>query len=415
MAVDDKRHPDPVKKIHSSGQNDTVTDGYHKAGYIRETVQQHWDYDTNGALKHVNTRTVNTPIKEKIRHTTFNFNSSRLNNFGNSELSFSENSSDMKAVLRANGIADRMEENAFNRFSRIPVIDPYNALLNTKEYIFITKPDLALFNVATGAVGCGLNNVPFFVDAAKRNRRAMEQLQSSLTTNGNPFMALLSNTVTSSLDVPGISAEMIETVPNIMGTKITYRGTSHKSNEEHDFNLEFEDNKYLDVYMLFKIYDEYERYKWESKVDFSESACGSTRWKNYIINKILHDQVTMYKFVVADDGQRLVYWARLTGCVPTSIPRDSFGDMSDPNTTKFTVGWKAHFVRDMDPIILQQFNTLVRSYGAYQYGGYQNLPIYDNENLMFNGKWAAFPMIIYNDVVQGNRGSQRYYYLNWYA
>lgn len=415
-----KRHPDPTKNIHMSEDSTyRIEDGFHIMGTKREVTPAHFEIDYSKPInengdyekKWVPKKVISTPIKEKILHSTFNFNTSKLNNFGNSDLKFSEDSNDIKALMKAYGIYDRLSEDVFFKFSRIPVIDPYNALLATKEYIFITKPDLALFNTSTGEVTGGLANVPFFVDASKRYNYTMTQLQSSIFTNSNPFMTLLSNTVTSPLDIPGISAEMIETPANIMGTKISYRGTSHKSDEEHDFNLEFEDNKYLDVYMLFKIWDEYEKYKWAGKVDFSAESCGTDRWKNYILNKVLHDQVSIYKFIVADDGQRLIYWAKLTGCTPTTIPRDSFGDMTDMNPTKITVGWKCHFVRDMDPVILQQFNTLMSSYSAFNAGA--DMPIYDLDNSRINGAWSVGPYIQTISTTNSRRGSTREYYLKW--
>ena len=292
-----------------------------------------------------------------------------------SDLTFSEDSADIKSLIMANGIYDRFEMGINSRFARISPIDPYNALLTTKEYIFITKPDLCIFNTTTGVLNSDLARYPFFVDAINRYKNVALQLQSSMAPGSIPFIPMLSNTITSSTDLPGISAETIETGSNIMGTKISYRGTSWKSDEDFDFNLEFEDTKYLDVYMLFKIYDEYEKLKWNGALEFSEESCGSNRWQNYIINKVLHDQVSIYKFVVGDDGQRLVYWARLTGCYPTSIPREAFSDMNNSDPQKITVGWKSHFVRDMDPIILNQFNSLIR---LYKPQGGTVLPLFNN-------------------------------------
>ena len=118
----------------------------------------------------------------------------------------------------------------------------------------------------------------------------------------------------------------------------------------------------------------------------------------------------MYKFIVAEDGSRIVYWARITGCIPTSIPRDAFGDMSNnTGAQKITIGWKGHFVRDMDPIILYQFNRLIGNI----YQG-EELPIYDKDNCHIDGRWATIPYI---DTTTGNdtpkNGGTGEYYLRW--
>lgn len=328
-----------------------------------------------------------------------------------SALQFSTESSDVQQLMLANGIADKFKNNWLIKFSRFGVIDPYNTLTTTKEYIFVTKPDLCIFSPGTSSINPVIQNANVFVDAITNGRYVdvAKQLQISAGgSSGNPLMAMLSNSVTSSLDLPGISAEMIETAANIMGTKISYRSTSMKSDEDHDFNLEFEDTKNLDIYMLFKMWDEYEKLKWNGALRFSDYS-GGQRWVNYIVDKVLHDQVSIYKFVVGEDGYRIVYWARITGCVPTSVPRDAFSDMNNSEPQKITVGWKGHFVRDMDPVILAQFNQIV---GA-SFNDNADLPLYNTYTHSMDGTWASKPYIYAQWVTDSKHGRHIEYYLRW--
>ena len=323
-------------------------------------------------------------------------------------LSFSDSTSDIKTLMQSSAIYDKYQMDWYNKFARTAILDPYNTLTGTKEYVFITKPDLCILN-QNGGVNNALKESAFFNDAVNRYKQAAMQLQSSYNSSSGPFMAMLSNALTSSLEVPGISAEMIETAGNLIGTKISYRGTSIKSDEDLDFTLEFEDTKYLDIYMLFKMYDEYEKLKWLGAIDYTKAD--SDRWKNYIINKVLHDQVTMYKFIVADDGYRIIYWARITGCVPTTIPRDAFSDTTDSFQQKLTVGWKGHFVRDMDPIIISQFNSLVESHIVNK----RELPLFNQDTLRFDGRWASMPYIEIRTTNNATRleNNRREYFLKW--
>ena len=327
----------------------------------------------------------------------------------NKDLSFDEESSDIKRLIRSNAIYDKYRMGLNRKFTRFPIIDPYNQLNRTKEYIFATKPDLWIFN-GDGSLNPSLANNPFFVDATNRYHEVALQLQSSASEgNVTPFIPIISNSVTSSLDIPGISADTIETAANINGTKISYRSTSHKSDEDFDFTLEFEDTAYLDVYMLFKMYDQYEKLKWEGEIDFTKE--GSQRWQNYIVNKVLHDQFSFYKFVVAEDGMRIVYFANYTGCMVTSVPRDAFSDMSDTVSQKITVGFRAHFVRDMDPIIIRQFNIIT---SQTQLSAYRDqLPLFDDSIHAMNGSWASMPYVEKKDIVDHRHGSHREYYLRW--
>lgn len=318
---------------------------------------------------------------------------------------FSEKTSDVEKLIMSNGIYDRYNMDWYKKFSRFGIIDPYNALTTTREYVFITKPDLCLMNT-DGTIHKLISKYPFFVDSISRYYQVARQLQLSASVNDGPFMTMLSNSLTSPLDLPGISSNNIETGSNIMGTKISYRGTSYKSDEEFDFSLEFEDTKFLDIYMLFKMWDEYERLKWDGVLEFN--ADNSQRWVNYIINKVLHDQVAIYKFVVAEDGSRIIYWARLTGCVPTSVPRDAFSDANNNDTQKLTVNWKAHFVRDMDPIIIKHFNLLVQG----MLTGKEDLPLYDTVGHHMDGRWSSVPYIEARNV-SNTHGSQWEYFLKW--
>ena len=323
----------------------------------------------------------------------------------NASIAFNESSDDVRSLIMANGIYDRFDMDWYSKFSRFGVIDPYNALTTTREYIFITKPDLCILN-SSGSVSNILANNAFFVDAVNRYKPIAKQLQSSISASDGPFMSVLSNSITSSLDLPGISVDSVESAGNIMGTRINYRGMS-RGNIDFDFNLEFEDTKYLDVYMLFKMYDEYERLKWQGYLDFTQAE--SDRWINCIINKVLHDQVTMYKFVVGEDGYRIVYWARITGCYPTSIPRDAFSDMNNSEPQKLTVGWKGHFVRDMDPIIITHFNQLVSN----KANGKAELPLFNQNSHAMDGRWASTPYIDIKNVSDSKRGTRREYFLRW--
>lgn len=321
-----------------------------------------------------------------------------------SNLSF--NTNEIDNAIMSHGIYDRYDMEWYRKFTRFGIIDPQNTVTTTKEYIFITKPDLCLLDDTGNKPHKLLSQYPFFNHAADRYNQVCRQLQSSVSFQDGPFMAMLSNSITSTLDIPGIEAEMIKTGTNVMGTKINYRSTSMKSDEDHTFTLEFEDTRHLDIYMLFKIWDEYEKLKWNGALEFNQND--STRWVNYTINKILHDQVSIYKFVVDQDGARLLFWAKLTGCIPTSIPRDAFSDMNNSEGQKLSVTWKAHFVRDMDPSILSHFNLTVRN----RANGRAELPLYDLKGHHMDGHWSSCPYIEYK-AVNSKRGTNYEYFLRW--
>lgn len=317
------------------------------------------------------------------------------------------------------GIFDRSKEDYYTKFSRIPIIDPYTALTGAKEYLFFTKPDLNIFSqanteyhtisesgttqgkndsppvrngkytptpVTTFSYRSGtsrfdlneeLSSYPFFIEMAKRYGNVAAQLQASIGDKSSPFMHILSNAVKDTLDLPDITTREIDTPATAFGTAITYEADDFSTDENHTFSLEFEDSKYLEVYMLFKCWHEYLRRK-----SFGEV---SPFKDEYRYKKILHDQIAIYKFIVGDDGETLIYWAKLYGCRPQGVPRQTFSDLNPSNGLRYSINWKAAFVEDMDPLILTDFNALTKSTRSNKV-----LPIYsESSEFGIDPTWAS--------------------------
>ena len=336
---------------------------------------------------------------------------SSLMGFYSSTLSGSENQVNLSSLsnveaateLQARGIYDRIGLGWDKQFSRVPIADPYNSTTTTFEYVFFVKPDLHIME--NGSPNTELTNrSAFFADAIDRYPHIVDQLQfsHSMSRSGGVLCPLLTNALNGSLELPGITAKTIETPQNVYGTKMEYRGSSYESDEGFDFSLDFKDTKFLEVYMWFKMYDEYEKMKWKGQVTPTKES--------YITNKILHDQIAIYKFIVAEDGMTLLYWARLMGAFPTSVPRDTFSSKIEGELT-YSTNWHCQFVSDMDPTILTDFHNITTPYrGTISY-----LPLYDSVNHRFNPTWAKLPIIGVRHDISTQEDRFNKYYLLWTA
>jgi hypothetical protein len=131
----------------------------------------------------------------------------------------------------------------------------------------------------------------------------------------------------------------------------------------------------------------------------------------YRLNRLLHDQIGIFKFVVDEDMETIIYYAYLTGCFPKSVPRGSFGNLNPGNIT-YSIDWHAQFVEDMNPLILLHFNMLMRKeLGIYQVKSgspnvyanklndktirenYKWVPIYNEDKGEINGGWRDHPIV----------------------
>ena len=247
-----------------------------------------------------------------------------------------------------------------NKLYRFGLINPYDAMQNGREYLFFIKPDLFIVHPNSNTLQTNLQASPFFTELKDKWPHVIKQLQYQADPDRCPFSLLLTNAVVSHLDLPSLSATTISTPTNNFGTNYDYRGTSEASDDNFTFSLEFEDTKYLDVYMYFRAYEEYQTLKAQGRIDLKENET----YKSYITNRILHDQIGIYKFIVGEDMETILHYAYYCGVIWTSLPRDSFNSPEFDDGIRYAIDGKAAFVEDMNPLILHDFNNLVASYNS---------------------------------------------------
>lgn len=307
-----------------------------------------------------------------IGNTGFQRDSPKLkkNIFTAMQFGANDTSTTVQEMLRGTTLStpNKSISNRFNKFARYGYLDPYiDFVSGTREYLFFSKPDLHLFQPnATGEINPELANIPFFAEALNNYKLSAYCLQQSFGGNtklrnnssigvGNnslfnlrsKYIQILTNNVTSTLDLPAISAEDQQNNQTLYGDVTSYREGSNKSDNQADFSLEFKDTKYLDTYMIFKIYDEYIRAKYLTPITPVDNR--------YIECKINPEPFSIWKIIVDDTG-RIMYWAKATGVTPMNVPREAMSNIE--TTIKFTINFKAQFVEELDPIHLQELNFL---------------------------------------------------------
>lgn len=239
----------------------------------------------------------------------------------------------------------------------------YNNITQGREFLFFTKPNLniikqddtTLRTVGDTTLQTYLQSLPFWTDMSLNRQNTIAALESSYSDAKygyrDPFNHILQNQVSSNLEIPNLSADMIDTPTNAFGVNYKYRGSTESGDDNPSFSLEFNDTKWLDVYYVFKAYDEYEKLK----------AHGVIRpAKYYITHRIIHDAFSIFKFIVDEDMETIIYWGKMYGVVPTSLPRDLFNTPTFEQQLSFSIDFQAAWYDDMKPEILQDFNDLAK-------------------------------------------------------
>lgn len=298
-------------------------------------------------------------------------------------MSYYISSNDIKNIRLANGIFQRADLQWYDKFFRFGCLNPSDHLSTTREYIFWTRPDLNILK-SDGSLNDALKNDSYFQDCLKRYKPVIEQMQYSLTKK--PFVNLLSGMVRSSFEIPSYSCNDIDGSATSYGDQIRYRGSTLTSDADgYEISLEFQDTKYLELYTFLKIYDTYENYKQMGVVGPDDY---------YIFNQKLHDQMSVYKIIVSEDFETIVFWAKGWGVYPKNIPIDVFSNMDVmTDTLKYSVNFHVGWIDDMDPAILSEFHCLGNN-PSYK-GGNDTIPLYDISNKSVNGVMCRTPYIVY--------------------
>lgn len=268
-----------------------------------------------------------------------------------------------------------IEAARFSKYSRFGrVLDPYGRVNPGREYLFFVKPDLHIcvpdgsdmsiydysgtsdvtpYKSSSGLrLNPQLDNYPYFRDLIDTHPNVIKELQVSATGNNDPFGHLLSFAVSSSLQLDSSNARTLDTPSTMYGSTYNYLMDSAGSDQGYEgITLEFVDDKDLDVYHFFKAYSEYHIARKSGLVTPPDTS--------YYTYKRLHNTMGVYKFIVAEDMETIIYWAYLWGLYPTSCPREAFSDPNFSDGLTFSVNFEAAFIEDMDPTILYQFNKLM--------------------------------------------------------
>lgn len=317
-------------------------------------------------------------------------------------------------IFANKGLYTTAEINAakFSKFSRFGrVLDGQGKLSDVREYLFFTKPDLHIVvpDSSSMTINSELEDNDYFYDLVTKYPDVVRELQLSAPGNNkNPFGHLMSFCVNGNLSLPGIEASIMDTPSTMFGTSIEYLGNAQSSDENPTFSLEFVDSKELELYHFFKGYQEYH---------IARKSGTVSPIRKYIYSRRLHNAMGCYKFLISEDMETIIHWSYFWGVFPVSAPREAFSNSSFPEGLTYSVDFKAAWVDDMKPSIIQEFNNKMRPLVS----GKTLLPIHElNSDRTINpmgdviGTLPTAAYISESGASKGHNGRSKYKF-NWYV
>lgn len=296
---------------------------------------------------------------EEVASYKYKENGSKKKNLGSKAANEFIESNNLSYLKRYNHIHNAGTGNGsvhkYDRTYRFGYFEP-SPLTDTREFLFFTRPDLYIVNTSGSNKGKLRNELmyePFFTELYAGYKDIIGMLQSSYNPgtikSNDPFNHLLQNQVINTLDVPAMNSELIETPVNSFGVGYGYRGSSEASDDKPTFSLEFKDSRWLEVYRFFKAYEKYETIKHH----------GNLRpRKEYILSRVIHDAFAIFKILTLDDMETIVYFGKMYGVTPKSLPRDVFNTTIFDSGLTYSIDFEAAFYEDMEPDIIADFNAL---------------------------------------------------------
>lgn len=247
------------------------------------------------------------------------------------------------------------------QFNRFRVQYPDYFMNNTIGYVFLTRPDLNLFD-SNGNMLSQVANDPQLYYVVNANKKTALSLTNKFSSD-HDFNPILSNTITS-LDVSDESIDTLETGETFTGFKTQYAKSNIRSMTAGTISVKYPETYNMSITHLFQLWCTYE----------SSVYRGSLKPKDeYIWNRELDYACDIYYFLLDVEDNIIRYWCKYTGCFPLNVNKSVFswdiGTQIQHPELNITF---AYFAReDMSPTTLNEFNN--NSKGAPNGFKYKNV------------------------------------------
>lgn len=300
----------------------------------------------------------------------------------------------------------RRNNKSYNRFK---LAMPDRTLEKGFVHIFMTRPDCNMLSRTNGKLLDQCAHDPTAVYAYGHCPEILRELQISSGYDGytNEFNLLLSNLAS------GFSLSDEELTYDIYGksyqrTGIAFARNNMESKGSGTFDIKYTDDRDLHIYHLHKVWTDYINNVYRGK------------WlplAKYMYEKVIDYACCLYYFLVAEDGESILFWSKYYGVFPVSIPSSAFSwdEGSLIQAPQVNIRYVYSFKEDFNPLSLVEFNantirggdSLDDKLSMLNAKAYQYEESY-NENYGHGGTtWVGCPYVEFNKEVKTNDGEVR--------
>lgn len=236
----------------------------------------------------------------------------------------------------------------FNRFYYVfPDMEMPNDL---KSYVFFTRPEMNLLTQNSGKT--------FYIsddnktDAQLQYTAAMNpEILYMLTedfSSKHDFIPYLQSRA-ESLQIPDYEIRTSDFTVPFYSYKFTYPTVTNESVTGGTFDVTFREDDDLRITKLFRF--------WIYYMDaVAKNKMKPTR--EHILDNAYDFMTSVYEIVTDPTSEKILFWAKYTGCFPTSVPLSNFShNLHSTVDNKVSVQFSYMKVEAMEPAVITDFNN----------------------------------------------------------
>ena len=245
---------------------------------------------------------------------------------------------------------NRLMHKQFNRF-RIAYPDYERGPLI--PYVFVTRPDLNLFN-DDGTLLRQIYSNPQLQYLIETNDLTAKSLTQAYTSE-HDFIPILCNRI-GSLDMQDFTLDTSDMGETFTGYKAQYSKNGIRSLTAGTLSIKFPETYNMALTALHQIWCGYESAVYTGRLDPKEE---------YMCNKILDYAVAIYYFLADKDGI-LRFWSKYFGCFPTNVNESifSYDSGSLVQFPEMNITYAYITKETMSPDTIGEFNEACKVTGA---------------------------------------------------
>lgn len=282
---------------------------------------------------------------------------------------------------------DSVINQMFTQFNRWNFAFPDYHLARTHTKIFFTRPDLNIMTSSTD-MHTQAKKDPFYKYIYENQPNVIKYL-TKYASPKHQFNPMISNNP-KSFEISDEYIKTVEAGETYTGYKVFYGRNDIESKAAGEISINYIDDRNLDIYKMHKVWVDY-----ISKVYRGEFS-PKIKYKH---NKTLDYAVAVYYFLLAQDGETILFWSKFTGVFPTNTSSSTFSWDKDTMTKmpEISIKYVYSFKRDLDPAHLAEFNTLSSEYNASN-----ALRSYEPSLLGMGPTWSGAPFVVTGKNGKGN-------------